>query len=178
MLYNGNRTWTAADNIKDLIKPHPFLETFYPDFKYFKIIENDYSHDDLLKIKNIVSALFLLETHEKEQYATLIGELEELIARENAQTTALFAQYLKHMLNNEKITPDMYTVVKNVSNKKEAKSMLVTTLQNIKEEGRQEGRHESAFETARKMLDKGLVIELIAEVTGLSDEQIHELQEG
>lgn len=44
------------------------------------------------------------------------------------------------------------------------------------EEGRKEGEREAKLETARKLLDKGIDIEIIADVTGLSVEELEELK--
>ena len=46
-----------------------------------------------------------------------------------------------------------------------------------REEGRVEGREERAIETAQAMLAKGLDVELIAECTGLTLEEVQALQQ-
>ena len=45
-----------------------------------------------------------------------------------------------------------------------------------RKEGRKEGEREAKLETARKLLDKGIDIEIIADVTGLSVEELEELK--
>lgn len=42
-----------------------------PRFKYFKVAENEFSREELLKIRNIVSTLFLAESHYEGDYKTL-----------------------------------------------------------------------------------------------------------
>lgn len=61
MLYNGDDKWTAPVNISELIKENDLLGEYALNFKYFKIAENEFSLESLLKIKNIVSTLFLAE---------------------------------------------------------------------------------------------------------------------
>ena len=63
VLYNGDLRWTAPENIKALIEDFPPLGPFALDFQYFKIAENEYSQERLLRIRNIVSTLFLAESH-------------------------------------------------------------------------------------------------------------------
>ncbi len=63
MLYNGDRSWKAAVNVADLIEPEPFLGRYALNFEYFKIVEHEFSRQQLLGIRNIVSTLFLTEAH-------------------------------------------------------------------------------------------------------------------
>lgn len=44
-----------------------------------------------------------------------------------------------------------------------------------KEEGREEGREEATRETAKKMYEKGIDVETIEEITGLTKEEISNL---
>ena len=63
VLYNGEAPWTAPVNLSALIEQNPPLGAFALDFQYFLIAENQYSKEALLKIRNIVSTLFLAESH-------------------------------------------------------------------------------------------------------------------
>ena len=62
-LYNGEARWTAPVNLSALIEQTPLLGRFALDFEYFLIAENEYSQEALLKIRNIVSTLFLAESY-------------------------------------------------------------------------------------------------------------------
>ena len=74
------------------------------------------------------------------------------------------------------IKPDK--IINELSNPK-LKGAFMTIADRLKEEGRQEGRQEGekkkAVETAKKLKEKGMDIELIIEVTGLSKEEIEKL---
>jgi len=63
VLYNGDRLWAAPVNISDLIQPNDLLGKYALNFEYCKIAINEYSRDSLLNIKNIISTLFLAESH-------------------------------------------------------------------------------------------------------------------
>lgn len=63
VLYNGEERWTAPENIADLIEDYPPLGKYRPDFEYLKLIENEYSKEGLLKTRNIVTLLFLVEAY-------------------------------------------------------------------------------------------------------------------
>ena len=54
--------------------------------------------------------------------------------------------------------------------------MLITALKKEKQKIYQNGRTEGKIETARAMLAKGMEIELIAEITELSQEQFLQLK--
>ena len=54
VLYNGDRRWNSALNISDLIESNEMLGKYALNFEYFKIAENEYEKDFLLKIRNIV----------------------------------------------------------------------------------------------------------------------------
>jgi len=175
VLYNGNKPWTAAMNMRDLIEPHDFLGKFYPDFHYRLVAEVDYSEAQLMDIKNIVSALFLLENAQKDRYSHLMTKLESLVDHEDAHTIALFAMYIKHLANNLKITPEIYSQIKNISNRKEAKSMLVTTLGAIRAEGREEGIEKGKIEMVLAMDKNQIPLATIARCAGLTEAAVLEI---
>jgi predicted transposase/invertase (TIGR01784 family) len=156
VLYNGNKPWTASTNMRALIEPHDFLGQFYPDFTYRLIAELDYSEESLLAISNTVSALFLLENTAQQRYDQLVPKLEQLVAHEDAKTIALFAIYLEHLVKNQKITPKIYEKIKNISNQKEAKSMLVHTIEAIRAEGIEKGREEGIEKGIEKGREEGI----------------------
>jgi hypothetical protein len=63
VLYNGEQKWTAPQSAENLIEGNDLLGDYGIHFKYFKIAENEYSAETLLKIQNIVSTLFLAENN-------------------------------------------------------------------------------------------------------------------
>jgi len=63
LLYNGEEEWTAPVTLSELIEGSELLGEFETRFKYFKIVENEFGIEELLKIGNIVSILFLTEAH-------------------------------------------------------------------------------------------------------------------
>ena len=63
----------------------------------------------------------------------------------------------------------------------EAKEKAMTTAERLINRGREEGfstgTRKTSLENARKMLDKGYPLKDICEITGLSEEEVRELQE-
>ena len=54
VLYNGDRQWTAPVNIADLIQPNDLLGKYALNFEYCKVAINEYSQDNLLKIRKFL----------------------------------------------------------------------------------------------------------------------------
>ena len=81
----------------------------------------------------------------------------------------------KYMKNVEELNEDSEFV--SIISPDKDNEMVINTLKNeaIKE-GRLEGKRENTLETAKKMLKKKLDINLIAECTGLTKEEIRNLK--
>ena len=193
VLYNGERKWNAPENIRDLIEEHPYLQQFYPDFRYFKIIENEYSRETLLSIGNAVSGIFLLENSNKEGYEKIVEDLKQSLSGESAETIELIAVWIRHLFRNEKVDKHIFQEITSVKNEKEAKSMLVENIERWKQEfiqegkkegmkkgkkeGKEEGMKEKAREDAKMMLEDDMPVEKISKYTGLPIEEIKKLKE-
>ena len=94
VLYNGSAPWTAPVNLSALIEQTPPLGRFALDFEYFLIAENQYSQEALLKIRNIVSTLFLAESHY--DLDVLEVELMNLFSSEgDKQAVSLFLNWFR-----------------------------------------------------------------------------------
>ena len=63
VLYNGDRSWTAPTSITDLIEDYPALGDYQIQFQYLKIAENEFTLNQLMGFRNIVSALFIAEAY-------------------------------------------------------------------------------------------------------------------
>lgn len=62
VLYNGDRKWTAATNISDMIQIVPGgLGRYRPTMQYLLLAEGEYADSELEGVNNLVAALFRLE---------------------------------------------------------------------------------------------------------------------
>lgn len=176
VLYNGERPWTAPVNLRELIEEEPPLGQFALAFQYLKIAENEYSREALLKIRNIVSTLFLAESCY--EIDLLEAELVNLFEREeDKDAVSLFLNWFKQLALHGRIPPGDYQALEHVyQTKEEVQTMLITALQREREESYQKGRLEGKMETAKVMLSRGMEISLIAGITSLSEDQISQLQ--
>ena len=154
VLYNGEAPWTAPVNLSALIEQNPPLGAFTLDFQYFLIAENQYSQEALLNIRNIVSTLFLAESH----YDLDLLELELLnlfSSEEDKQAVSLFLNWFRQLAFHGQIESGDYQLLEYIyRNEEEVKTMLVTALererkqifQNGLREGEQKGRIEGKQE--------------------------------
>ena len=206
VLYNGGAPWTAPVNLSELIEQTPPLGGFALDFQYFLIAENAYSQEALLKIRNIVSTLFLAESHY--DLGVLEGELMNLFASEaDRQAVSLFLNWFKQLAFHGRIESKDYQALEYIyRNEEEVKTMLVTALeqerkrifqnglregeqkgkqegllegeQKGKQEGLLEGEQKGRIEMAQLMLAKGMEMPLISEITDLPEAQLLQLKDG
>ena len=197
VLYNGEAHWTAPVNLSELIEQTPPLGAFGLDFQYFLIAENRYSQEALLKIRNIVSTLFLAESY----YDVEVLEIELLnlfSSESDKQAVSLFLNWFKQLAFHGRLESDDYESLESIyRTEEEVKTMLVTALEREREqifqnglregeqkgkqeglrEGEQKGRIEGRIETAKAMLAKGMEVTLISEITNLPEAQLLELRD-
>ncbi len=202
VLYNGAAPWTAPVNLSALIEQNPPLGRFALDFEYFLIAENRYSQEALLNIRNIVSTLFLAESHY--DLDVLEAELLNVFSSEvDKEAVSLFLNWFRQLAFHGRIEPEDYESLESIyRTEEEVKTMLVTALekererffqnglregkqegllegeQKGKQEGLLEGEQKGRIETAKVMLAKGMEMTLISEITKLPEAQLLELRDG
>ena len=193
VLYNGEALWTAPANLSALIEQAPPLGAFTLNFQYFLIAENQYSKEALLKIRNIVSTLFLAESHY--DLDLLEVELLNLFSSEvDKQAVSLFLNWFRQLALHGRIESENYQSLEFIyQNEEEVKTMLITALEREQQqifqngllegkqegrvEGKQEGRIEGKIEAAKAMLAKGMEITLVSEIINLPAEQLSQLKD-
>lgn len=193
LLYNGDESWTAPTALRDLIADYPPLGNYHPHFEYLKIAENEFSLGRLLGIRNLISALFIVEAHYD---LSLLEELVLALYDEEPDREAiyLFLNWLKQLALYGKIDENAYgSLARAVQNKEEVKSMFLTAFEREKakvrdaarkegldeghKEGHKEGRKEQATQIALTMLTRGFMPEQIADLTGLPVEVVLQLRD-
>ena len=181
VLYNGSAPWTAPVNLSALIEQTPPLGKFALDFQYFLIAENEYSQEALLKIRNIVSTLFLAESHY--DLDMLEVELLNLFSTErDRQAVSLFLNWFRQLAFHGRLESGDYQSLESIyRTEEEVKTMLVTALEKERERffqnGLREGEQKGRIETAKVMLAKGMETTLISEITNLPEAQLLRLKD-
>ena len=161
VLYNGAAPWTAPVNLSVLIEQNPPLGTFGLDFQYFLIAENQYSQEALLNIRNIVSTLFLAESH----YDLDVLEVELLnlfSSEDDRQAVSLFLNWFRQLAFHGRLESEDYQSLETIyRTEEEVKTMLVTALEREREQffqnGLREGKQEGLLEGEQKGKQEGLL---------------------
>jgi predicted transposase/invertase (TIGR01784 family) len=89
MLYNGEKKWTAPEELSILIE-NSIPEKYIPKFSYYKIAENEFSKDFLKSLKNAVAALFYSENCSGSELQHEIDSIVDLIKTERPDEIKFF----------------------------------------------------------------------------------------
>ncbi|MHA3025176.1 Rpn family recombination-promoting nuclease/putative transposase [Chromohalobacter israelensis] len=199
VLYNGEKRWTAAQNVANLVEQVPGgLERYRPDLAYLLLDEGAVISDPEWSdhMRNVAAALFRLEHNRDEQdMLEVLGTLVEwLKAPEQTGLRRAFVVWIRRVLLPNR-TPGMELPEFNeLQDLHEVHDMLAERIKQWPErweekgrqEGRQEGRKEGRQEgeqrgiekTARNLIKLGVLSdEQIAEATGLTVAEVEGLRE-
>ena len=185
VLYNGEQSWTAPVQFADLIHP-PIAGAYIPKFEYFKLAENEFKRDELLGLKNLISALFLIETSPVADYPSTMEQVVGILETAHPVLYKELVRWLWHTIGQEAppeldklpMTKEVPTMLAaELQREREAirQQSLLEGLQKGKLEGKHEGKLEGKKETARNLKARGMAIQDISEITGLSIELIQSL---
>jgi hypothetical protein len=182
VLYNGKTRWNAGTNVADLIAPGPGkLHDYRPHLKYLLIDEGAVPPEEMAS-RNLVASLFALEQCRTPKQ--IKDALECLIHwwQDPAQSSLRrsFVIWIGRVLLPGKIPGHQFP---NFHELQEVPPMLEETVKEWVEEwkaqglkeGRQEGMKEGLRITARALLKRGETPAEIAEITGLTIEEIEAL---
>jgi len=141
LLYNGNAKWDAPESLSQLIEvPFASLRKFVPQFRYYKIAENEFSRKSLLELKNLVAHLFMLETSSAEELASTIEGIIRILNKEvEPKLKRDFGLWVRGVLLRKRIDIDITKL-----DEMEVRPMLLENLQKFEDEvflkGRVEGK--------------------------------------
>jgi hypothetical protein len=94
LIYNGDAQWTAPIRFKDLLSQHGGIpEKYLPDFSYYKIAVNEIPKRALVKIRNALSAVFLVENSRPGELAENMKSLVNLLKTETPEVIQVFADW-------------------------------------------------------------------------------------
>lgn len=168
-LYNGEKRWTAPEELNILIE-NSIPEKYIPCFRYYKIAVNEFSKDFLIKLNNTVAALFYSENCTADEISKEINTIVNLFKTEKPGEISSFIHWFRYMFQERS---DLVDEIKQLE---DVKSMLRTTVKKIAKENRLEGKLEGKLEVAQNLLKEKIPVKKIAELTGLSSEEIKKLK--
>jgi predicted transposase YdaD len=174
VLYNGQRKWTAAREVSELVESVPGgLEAYRPQMRYCLLEERAYQDAELASMRNLVAALFRLENSREPEDVVRILEalIEWLQAPGQADLRRAFVGWFRQVLIPRRM-PD--AEIPEIEDLQEFRTMLAERvkewerqwmrkglqegrqkgLQEGLQEGRQEGRQEGGAEFLLRLLSR------------------------
>jgi predicted transposase/invertase (TIGR01784 family) len=194
VLFNGANNWTADMSFKEYLSGSDQFGEYIVNFRYILIDVNRYKKESLLELANLIGSVFLLDQKvEKEETINRLKELIGVLQKFNREEFNLFRMWLQQIATLGLRKKDKETVIKVLDdcNPEEAEQMVYNLAETLKKmhadalmegliageaKGKAEGKAEGKIEVVKNMLAKNMSPGLIAEVTGLSIEEIKALQ--
>lgn len=183
VLYNGDEKWTAPTSISELIDSYPPLNDFQLGFEYLKLAENEFTLNQLLGIRNIISTLFLVEAHYD---VTLLSEelLRLYDEEEDREALSIFLNWFQQLAFYGRIDETEYgSLARAIGDKEEVRSMLLTAIEkdreNIRQQGIEQGIEQGVRnerrDNVRAMYSKDFAVDIIADIFNLTIEEVETL---
>jgi len=184
IFYHGKKKWNVKPLFKYFNGVDKILRQFIPDFKYIltdliKIPDSVIINEKFNNINKVMALLFrhmndeeYIEMH-LEDFFSLV---KEFFPNEKNGVIITFIIYIMSIteIDNDYIKKCLSSI------SPEGGEIAMTTAMKLREEGLQEGRQEGLLdgklEDAKIMLRKGLSVEDIIEITGLSKEVIEKVR--
>lgn len=182
VLYNGKEKWSAPAKLSALEEQVVELGEYGIEVHYLPIIENSYPLERLLQESNLVSTLFMAEAYYDR--ARLIRQLLELYEREDPAAVSALANWFQQMTIHKRIPPEDYALLKReYRSKEELQTMIVEAIlkeeaqirQESEAQGIDKGKRERDRQHVQRMAAKGYAPAVIADLLGLSEEEVHSL---
>ena len=191
VLYNGDEPWSAPEAIAELIVGG-VNSLHIPQFRYFKLAENEYDKEFLYKLENAVAVVFYAENADPGSLHDSFEWLMKILESEKNETvTVLLSNFLVRLYQRNQKPEAIHELSDRTEALKEVPQMFEANFERWKariaaeaeqramtvgrEEGREQGHSEGISEVARRMLTAGYEAKTISELTGLSEESVKKL---
>ncbi len=174
VLYNGKRKWKSPEALSDLIQA-TIPPEYIPQFRYYKLAENEISMEKLEKMNSLVSLLFQVENLNLEETSEKAKELVQKLLGKDREDALTFKEWLTYYYKETE-----HPLRREIDVLKEVEGMLAENIREQqktwvkmgRQEGRNEGREETLTEIVRRMNANGLKFDIISKATGLSEKEI------
>jgi predicted transposase/invertase (TIGR01784 family) len=181
VLYNGEYKWTVERKFKNIINKSELFGNNIIDFEYILIDINKYEKEELMELKNIASAVFLLDQKvDIEEFISRVKDIAISFNNLTEEQKMMLRHWLRITLSDElkdKLGEKIEDIL--IAKKEEVDVMtsnisktIKETFEKTREEGIEKGELSKAKKMAIKMIKRGLDIEEIIEFTELSKSDI------
>ncbi|HOJ10626.1 MAG TPA: Rpn family recombination-promoting nuclease/putative transposase [Clostridiales bacterium] len=202
VLYNGQYNWRVCTNFKETLVANELFDDYILDFNYILFDVARYSEEDLLKLGNLIGAVFYID--QKPQYEEMIKRLNNLVEHLKMlsdEDFKLFRVWLKNVAARGMTKEETGEIEKIIDENEEAGKMVYAVeiairnkIEEMKKQGLEEGFKEGIekgiekgfekginegivrgkIEVVKNLLDMGMDIEQISIATGFPKENIQE----
>lgn len=186
VLYNGEQNWTACTSFKEILSGYEEFQGHILNFDYFLIDVNRYKPDDLKALSNFISAIFLLDQKYDimeldERLIAVAKVLQNLDSNQFQQFKSWFTKIICNDLTKENFD-SVVNILEN-SSPEEVETLITSNLaktlrkaqEDAKLQGLAEGNKQKQIEIAKRMLQRNLPLDAIADITELPLEEISKL---
>ena len=194
VLYNGKKGWTASRNFREYQSGHERFAGRLLDFSYILFDVVRYDEEDLYRAANVVSSVFYLD--QTVDPRELVGRIRKLADVLKGMDPGEFRQVMVWLRNviKRKLPGLLQEEVDRVLEETEPREVdkMITNIERTLDEmqrvaeargmekgireGQTKGKIEGKVEVARAALKKGLSMDDVVEITGLSMETVLELK--
>ena len=169
--YTGESKWTAPLNFYDKVYLNKIFKQYIPSFEYMLIEANNYTQDDLLKNKDILSLFFLID---KIKYAEQISQINKIPQEYFDELEKETPEHLRELIRDvvyfflkrldvpEEELDDFSSKIKNRRLSNMFELLDGYSVRRTREEARKEAREE-AWEEAREEAQREFAINLFRE---------------
>ena len=196
--YTGGKKWTSPRNFIDKVHFKEVFKPYIPEFEYLLIDSNNYSREDLVRNRDILSLFLLID---KLKYADDLPYFKDIPPEILDEIGAKTPDHLKKLVRDvaqtflarldipqeerDEITgyimegrfARMFTLIDGYSVTETRRIAREEGLMEGLMEGRMEGMEKGRMEIATKMIANGFDFDMIATITGLDREAIRQLED-
>ena len=156
VLYNGDPAWTAATDIRELIREVPGgLSRYRPSLHYLLLAERDYGEDALKELDNLVAALFRMENshNPKQLLEVVVSLLQWLSSPQQASLRRAFTVWFGRVLFPTRFDDENKPAIEDLD---EVKNMLAERVKEWNRESEERGFRKGIKEGEQKGRQKGI----------------------
>lgn len=186
--YDGEGSWTAPDNMRELIQPVEWIDQYCLKMKSMVVTLNKISEEKLMELKNALSIYLLLnhaqivKKYREKIFQMVIEIMQTLDEKEKTMIQIYIRSIAQSLLQN--ITEEETEELKNCKGVENSMEVLDRIYQENYykgkedglQQGLQQGLHEGKLESAIRLLKRGTPIDQVADILGLVEDEILKYQ--
>jgi len=180
VFYDSDRNWTAKTNFYDKTELKEIFEKYIPKFEYELVRLSDYDKETLISIGGVLSLIMLIDkvkdTGDMRELSELPKDyMDKLSTGMPPHLRKLVFNVITALLKRINIPDEEIEKVTENFDERGVQEMFAWADKYDVQETRRIARAEQAIAIAKNLLKENMPIDKIAEVTGLSIEEIERL---